>query len=63
MPEPATRLIVIGGRNNIGSPQRIVRTRPPLKFDRAFLEERGNQLKLVQIVIKNTANLIKNILK
>uniref|UniRef100_A0A915NF80 Uncharacterized protein n=1 Tax=Meloidogyne floridensis TaxID=298350 RepID=A0A915NF80_9BILA len=50
MPEPATRLIVIGGRNNSGGPQRIIRTRPPLKFDRAFLEERGNQLKLVQII-------------
>ena len=49
MSQQPTRLIVIGGRNNSG-PQRIVRTRPPLKFDRAFLEERGNQLKLVQMV-------------
>lgn len=49
MSQPPTRLIVIGGRNN-NRPQRIVRTTPPLKFDRAFLEERGNQLKLLQII-------------
>ncbi|KAF7632149.1 hypothetical protein Mgra_00008462 [Meloidogyne graminicola] len=48
MSQHPTRLVVIGSRNN-NIPHRIVRTRPPLRFDRAFLEERGNQLKLIQI--------------
>jgi hypothetical protein len=29
---------------------RLVHSRPPLRFDRSFLEDRSNQLKLVQIV-------------